>query len=185
MSPAACGQGERYAVRDDDKSPTSVFSFLHRRGAFFLFDKNEKKEWGSHSVLLHAGTASAAEWLNPGLQTNNTTAVHKIRGISPLCANRFEMTGGKGRSYPPRNTGGRQPPCKADKRCGADRQQTVSDPRDVREAVPYIRNKRPSSPQGRILPARGTHNKHLIRRAIASANTKRHKGVIPPPGGSV
>ena len=29
------------------KSPTGVFSFLHRRGAFFLFDKAEKKEWGS------------------------------------------------------------------------------------------------------------------------------------------
>ena len=27
--------------------PGSVFSFLHRRGAFFLFDKAEKKEWGS------------------------------------------------------------------------------------------------------------------------------------------
>ena len=47
MSPAACGQGERYGVRDDEKSPESVFSFLHRRGAFFLFDKAEKKEWGS------------------------------------------------------------------------------------------------------------------------------------------
>ena len=30
-----------------EKSPTGVFSFLHRRGAFFLFDKAEKKEWGS------------------------------------------------------------------------------------------------------------------------------------------
>ena len=29
------------------KPPESVFSFLHRRGAFFLFDKAEKKEWGS------------------------------------------------------------------------------------------------------------------------------------------
>ena len=29
------------------KSPTGVFSFLHQRGAFFLFDKAEKKEWGS------------------------------------------------------------------------------------------------------------------------------------------
>jgi hypothetical protein len=29
------------------KPPGSVFSFLHRRGAFFLFDKAEKKEWGS------------------------------------------------------------------------------------------------------------------------------------------
>ena len=47
MSPAACGQGERYGVRDDEKPPGSVFSFLHRRGAFFLFDKAEKKEWGS------------------------------------------------------------------------------------------------------------------------------------------
>ena len=47
MSPAACGQGERYGVRDDEKPPESVFSFLHRRGAFFLFDKAEKKEWGS------------------------------------------------------------------------------------------------------------------------------------------
>ena len=47
MSPAVCGQGERYGVRDDEKSPTGDFSFLHRRGAFFLFDKAEKKEWGS------------------------------------------------------------------------------------------------------------------------------------------
>ena len=37
---------ERYEVCDDD-IPHSVFSFLHRRGAFFLFDKAEKKEWGS------------------------------------------------------------------------------------------------------------------------------------------
>ena len=29
------------------KPPGSVFSFLHRRGAFFLFDKAEKKERGS------------------------------------------------------------------------------------------------------------------------------------------
>ena len=34
-------------VRLCKKSPTGVFSFLHRRGAFFLFDKAEKKEWGS------------------------------------------------------------------------------------------------------------------------------------------
>ncbi len=63
---------ERYEVCDDD-IPHSVFSFLHRRGAFFLFDKPKRKNGGRKRVLSRTNTAFVPKVPDP----INTSYRHK------------------------------------------------------------------------------------------------------------
>ena len=69
------------------KPPTSVFSFLHRRGAFFLFDKNEKKEWGSQRRRASERYSVYCRMVKPWSTAKQHDPVSPYPGdFSPVCA---------------------------------------------------------------------------------------------------